>query len=539
MSALPAGPAAVRPASEGAGRGARPAVPPTPRCFVVWFPDWPVTAWRRGAMNDADAGAVAVIAAGRVLACSGPARGEGVRRGQRRREAQAACPSLVAVPADPVRDQRVFDPVIARLEELAPGVQQIRPGLVALKARGPARYYGGEASTAEVFLDCLAAQGTGGARVGVADGVFTAEQAAYATSPDAPVLVVPAGASAAFLAPLPVETLGDDELSRLLPQLGVRRLGDFAALAVGDVRERLGERGVRLHALATGRDTRPVVPRVPPAQLAAQIDFEPPLSRTDQVAFSVRRTAGSFISGLAGEHLVCTELGVTVTTDRGEAVGRVWLHPFAFDAAAVVDRVRWQLEAAAGSAITGPVSSVRLEPVTVEAAFHHEPGLFGSASDERVHDTVSRVQSMLGHEGVLTATIGGGRWLAERAVLVPWGDRPVAAQPVDRPWPGHLPAPLPAVVFPVPRPVSVLAVGEAPVTVDERGTLSAPPLVLVDDYDRRRITAWAGPWPIDERTWDPGRHRRACRFQAVDAAQGAWLLVLDEGGDWWAEGRYD
>jgi len=87
--------------------------------------------------------------------------------------------------------------------------------------------------------------------------------------------------------------------------------------------------------------------------------------------------------------------------------------------------------------------------------------------------------------------------------------------------------------------VNVLAPTGAPVAVDERGTLSGNPLVLIDDYGRHRITEWAGPWPIDERTWDPGRHRRACRFQAVDDAQGAWLLVLDEGGSWWAAGRYD
>jgi protein ImuB len=60
------------------------------------------------------------------------------------------------------------------------------------------------------------------------------------------------------------------------------------------------------------------------------------------------------------------------------------------------------------------------------------------------------------------------------------------------------------------------------------------------DFDHSlAIAAWAGPWPIDERMWAPKRQRHACRFQAVDTEQRAWLLVLDEGGSWWIEGAYD
>jgi len=514
-------------------------VSPT-RCLVIWLPEWPVTAWLRSKpperSPEAAEEAVAVIEANRVLACSPAARADGVRHGQRRREAQAACPSLTVVPADPARDQRQFDPLLAGLEELTPGIQQIRPGLLAIRARGVARYYGGETMAAHRLTGTLAGLGVSDVRIGVADGVFTAEQAAYAA---APVLVVPPDAAAAFLAPLPISRLGDEELSQLLPQLGVRCLGDFAALDPSSVRERFGTRGIHLQTLAGGLDRRPVTGRVPPPDLTSRIDFESPLERTDQVAFAIRVTAEDFIANLARSGLVCTELRVTITTEKQETAERVWLHPTAFDAAGVVDRVRWQLEAAAGTAITSRAAQVLLEPVAVDAAAHHEPGLFGTGPDERVHHALSRVQAMLGYDGVATAAVGGGRWLAERQTLVPWGDRVAAAQPANRPWPGKLPAPLPAVVFPVPRPVSVLSSGGTPVNVDERGTPSAPPWLLVDEYGRHRLTGWAGPWPIDERAWDPRRHRRAYRFQVVDTSQAAWLLILDDGGSWWSEGRYD
>ena len=51
-------------------------------------------------------------------------------------------------------------------------------------------------------------------------------------------------------------------------------------------------------------------------------------------------------SGLLADHLVCTAVRVELHGDREELDERVWLHPRSFSAAEVVDRVRWQLQAA-------------------------------------------------------------------------------------------------------------------------------------------------------------------------------------------------
>ena len=71
-----------------------------PRLVVVHCPDWPVAAadGRAGVPPDAP---VAVLAANRVVAASRAAREEGVEPGQRRRVAQARCPGLTLVAADP------------------------------------------------------------------------------------------------------------------------------------------------------------------------------------------------------------------------------------------------------------------------------------------------------------------------------------------------------------------------------------------------------------------------------------------------------
>ena len=513
------------------------------RSLVLWFPDWPITALRRARGVDAavpDAAALAIVHANTIVACSSAARAEGVRRGQRRRDAQARCPRLQIVPDDPERDARMFSPVISRIEQLAPGVQILRPGLCALRARGPARYYGGENEAACEILDVLAeSEQLPGVRAGVADGPFTAEQAARATVADAPVRIVPPRESAAFLAPLPVTALRDDELSHVLSRLGVHTLGAFAALESALVQDRFGPAGRRLHDLASGADSRAVTPRTPPPELDREVAFEPPVEAAEQVAFGMRIAADEFVAGLGAVDLVCTELRVELTGDRGEHSERVWLHPRSFDAAAVIDRVRWQLaDHAQNRVLRSGVVRVRLLPEAVDAASAHQPAIFGSGPDERVHHALSRVQAMLGHRGVLTPAIGGGRWLNERQVLVPWGDRTMTAQQRSRPWPGSLPPPAPATVFPHPQLVDVVSDAGAIVEVDERGDLSAPPAQLTEAGRRRGIVSWAGPWTVDERGWDAARARRAHRFQVVDAEQNAWLLVC-EGAQWAAEARYD
>ena len=53
----------------------------------------------------------------------------------------------------------------------------------------------------------------------------------------------------------------------------------------------------------------------------------------------------------------------------------------------------------------------------------------------------------------------------------------------------------------------------------------------------RAITAWAGPWPVTERWWDPARARREARFQFVTEDGLACLAVLRD-GCWFVAARY-
>jgi DNA polymerase-4/protein ImuB len=100
--------------------------------------------------------------------------------------------------------------------------------------------------------------------------------------------VVPAAETADFLALLSVRYL--DVLSVLAPDvlhrlelLGLRTIGDLAALPLGAVQAELGPPGARAWRLARGRDTEPVIPRSSTTSVQAALRFDDPPASVDAV----------------------------------------------------------------------------------------------------------------------------------------------------------------------------------------------------------------------------------------------------------------
>ncbi|MGC5388371.1 DNA polymerase Y family protein [Micromonospora chalcea] len=420
------------------------------RTLLLWCPDWPVLAAE--IVDGVPAtDPVVVLHANRVVACSEQARAEGIRRGLRRREAQGRCPHLTVVDHDPGRDARAFEPVVAAVEEVVAGIEVIRPGACATAARGPSRYLGGEEAAAERIVEHVAQSCAVESQVGIADGVFAAGLAAREGR------IVAPGGTREFLATRPVEALGRPALADLLRRLGVRTLGDFAALPAGDVLARFGFDGALAHRLAGGRDDRPLAVRQPPADLIVTADYDEPVDRVDAAAFAARTLAELLHERLAGYGLACTRLGIEAVTAHGQELHRVWRHDGLLTAAAIADRVRWQLDGwltgsngRGGTRPARPTAGIvrlRLVPDGVLAQAGLQPGLWGEtgAERERAHRALSRVQGILGPEAVVTAVLGGGRSPADQVRLVPWGDERVPARPGPPPLPPASPAAAPPV----------------------------------------------------------------------------------------------
>ncbi len=759
------------------------------RVLAIWCPDWPVAAAGVPATEP-----VAVLDAGRVLACSLAARAEGVRPGQRRRQAQECCPELELIAHDPDRDARAFEPVLVAVESLTPRIEVLRPGECAFPARGAARYHGGEATlTAKVLATVDQVLGVlGRCQVGIADGRFAASLAArHAPHPDptarggpstrdlasraspaglasrgfaadlasrGPTVdpasrdtaadglaagrhwIVPSGETLGFLAPFPVEVLERPELTDLLIRLGLRTLGDLAALPRAPMAARFGPEGIRAHRLATGLDEHPRASRRPPPELGVAAELDPPVTRVDVAAFAAKSLADELVDRLERLGLACTRLRIEVENEHGEMLARVWRHepparssrrgaaadPRAVQVASIAERVRWQLDGwltgSAASRPTGAITHLALMPDEAVAARGRQLGFWGEETEasRRAARALARVQGLLGPEAVRLVSLRGGRAPADRVVSVAEGELPstpddsskssrpkaregpgtrapgarggartrggsgvqespgthgasgsrsapqsydapsshtpldshdfpnfrgpvapngsspgplpdLLAAPVpispaepaaadapatlplpglptaptapdplptptpalpprpdsptplpvtvspaaparpavpdlvpapDRlpkaeraagtapkrsgasrgskvaPWPGRIPEPSPAIVHHEPVLAEVQDARGAPVTVSGRGVLSADPSWLRMSGVLARIVAWAGPWPVDERWWDPNAHQRLARLQVTSQEDVAYLLKLAE-GRWWIEATYD
>ncbi|HKN44349.1 MAG TPA: DNA polymerase Y family protein [Propionibacteriaceae bacterium] len=501
--------------------------------MAVWCPDWPVVAAavQLGLSLQLP---LAVFERGEVFACSAMARVEGVRRGMRRRDASARCPELIVLERNAASEVRTFESVLAAIEEISAGVAPVRPGLCALRV--PSRFYGGEREAADVVAEHMVGAGIWDFRMGIADGIFAAEHAARrATAQDC--WIIPCGGSAVFLAGLSIGVLENAELVTLLRRLGIRSLGDFAALASRDVLTRFGQEGALLHRLARGLDNRPIVSRRPPLDMDQRVLFTPALETVEPIVFSTRRTAERLVAELGHHGLVCTEVRIEVVTEGGWTGSRVWAHSRWFAASDLIDRIYWQLQ---GDPAPEPVCELRLLPESVESLADHGEGLWGSALNEHVERGIARLQGMLGPEEVLAPSLQGGRNPRERQLLSPWGERRSTQRNHQLPWPGSIPPPAPAQVFSAPMPSVVLSEDHRPVSITDRGLVSAAPAFvgIGEGSELVPIDAWAGPWPIDELWWDPDQARQVARFQVTGLNGSAWLLIV-ENDQWWTEARYD
>jgi protein ImuB len=388
--------------------------------------------------------------------------------------------------------------------------------------------------------------------------------------------VVPRGGSRAFLAPYPVETLTVPDLPDVLRRLGLRTLGAFAQLPQRDVLARFGPDGARAHRLARGLDDRPLAARPAAPELAVQTELDPPVERVDIAAFAAKALAEELHAGLARRGLACTRVAIEAQTEHGEQLTRLWRHEGVLTPAAIADRVRWQLDgwlsgsarAHAGAPAPGkrppapkvigtdpeapavragqerPTAGIvllRLVPDEVMPYGGMQLGLWGGMgeADERAGRVLARVQGMLGPDRVLTAVLDGGRDPGDQVRLVAWGDERVPDRPTEPPWPGRLPAPSPATVLPAPVPAEVTDEAGVPVGVTERFVVTGRPVRLaLAGRPPVEIAAWAGPWPADERWWDPPTASSRARFQLVGTDGTAWLVTRDRTG-WHLEATYD
>ncbi|MBU1226460.1 MAG: DNA polymerase Y family protein [Actinobacteria bacterium] len=474
------------------------------RTLCVWFPDWPL---RR---PDAPPGEPCQVVDDRnlVTAADRRAREAGVRPGMRRREAEAVCPTVVTLAADPGAEAAAFEPVVAAVEAVVPRVEIVHPGLLFIPLAGAVRYYGGEQQiVAGVAAGLEHAAGPGG-RIGVADGPFAARMAAA----EPPLIVTD---TSAFLANLDVGVLGVDNVVDTFRWLGIGTLGDLRAMPRAAIASRFGHAGLQAHRVASGEDRTPL-PRDIPIDVSVEERYAPPITDLEQAAFAARGVAGRLMEALTPGGGIPHRVVVEAESAGGGVRSRTWWSADPFTEAELADRIRWQLRAWVESGgVPGGLVRLRVAPADLSDRGRQLLLTEDAASGLEERRALARAQALLGPDAVLQARPQGGRLPGERVQWHRWEDPP-GEPPNDpkAPWPGRLPSPAPALVPPDPPALEVEWDGGFPVRV-RLGSRWEP------------VLSWAGPWRTIDRWWEGSGP--VDRYQIVTSA-GAFLCEVTENG---------
>jgi protein ImuB len=368
----------------------------------------------------------------------------GVHPGMRLGEALARCPRLTLVPPDPAGVADLWERLLVRLESVGAAVEPERPGLVCFDARGLLRLYGGVDGVLGAVRKALRVP----ARFGVAPSRFAAVAAATRARTRRPEIVggspgvggsltggrgSPAGGRAgsdgreqarAYLAPLPVTLLRARpalaDLPVALERLGIRTLGELAALAPAALADRFGKLGLLAHELARGGDSA-LSPR--PAGEYLREELELPEAGS---GIQLERALGLLIDRLLArrERRGRTLRGVVISAVLVER-GGTWREQVVFRES-LADPVRMRLALAPRLALMpAPAEKLRLAverfgpPASDQRALLDDPA---AARAARLREAIRQARVAAGPDAALRVleVDPDSRFPERRAVLAPF-----------------------------------------------------------------------------------------------------------------------
>jgi DNA polymerase IV len=195
-----------------------------------------------------------------ILALSAEARLAGIERGMLVRQALKRCPDLVLLPPNPRLYARASRALHEVLRIYAPVIEPHGYGHAFLDLTGTGRLFGPAVDVAARVQREVRERLRLPLSVGVAANKLVSQAATTVVKPE-PLLEVPGGGEASFLAPHPLDVLPDlhPRMRRRLDDYQLDLIGEVAAITESALCAVFGGAGRMLRAQARGIDPRPVL----------------------------------------------------------------------------------------------------------------------------------------------------------------------------------------------------------------------------------------------------------------------------------------
>src|SRR6266436_2874583 len=218
------------------------------------------------------------------------ARRAGVKPGLTVSQAIGLCPELRLCEPDPIHYDGQFTLLLTALRSVSPVVEPAELGRAYVGTDGLEKLYGAPEEIVEAIRYAVrGAHLSSSVRLGWGIGKFVSWVAASRARPGQAVIVQP-GEEGKFLSRQPLSVLPlDPEPHRRLRQLGLRTLGDLAALPEEAVVSQFGAVGRRLWRLAAGALAEPVVGRELPEPIVAGLTFFAPVADREMLAHALEQ----------------------------------------------------------------------------------------------------------------------------------------------------------------------------------------------------------------------------------------------------------
>lgn len=255
------------------------------------------------------------ISRARIIMCSDAASKKQVVTGMKLSQARAVCADVVWRE----RNGKLYDSehkkLVVELIACSPRVTAQQAGTFLIDADGVQRM-GGESKLCRDILKLVSRAGYVEGHIGIANSAFASLVASRAKNCRWHIVNKGADADRSFLSALSIDHLPlAAETYETFLELGVRTMGELAALTPESVLERFGKEGLDAHELVLGLDDRH--PTIPPIEKAfqARVEIGGPIEALNDTLFIFKSMLDRLSNELRQNGLWADELQIAFFND--------------------------------------------------------------------------------------------------------------------------------------------------------------------------------------------------------------------------------